>query len=173
MKALVFNGEINDDSTAKFLAAIDALPEGENVVVYLCSNGGDASNAEVMADYINRTGPERFVFSVAWNCSSAALDLLCALRSPVEIGPNALATLHLYTNDVALRELANKHSTSTFLQANIARRNEAFLREVQIGGIEGEELDEIAKGNDIIIYGPRIATYIERVRNYRAKGGRK
>jgi hypothetical protein len=173
VKAIYFSAEITDDSTAKLLKDIDTVEAPEPVVVYLCSNGGDASNAEVIADYVNRLGPERFTFSIAWNCSSAALDLLCALRCPIEIGAHALATLHLYSNDVALRELANKHSTSTFLQSSVARRNEAFLREVQIGGIEGEELDEIAKGNDIIISGSRITDYIERVRNYRAKGAGK
>ena len=171
MKALVFNGEIDDDNTAKFLAALNDLGPDEAAVVYLCSHGGDAANAEVIEDYLAKLGPERFTFVVTWNCSSIALELLCRISCPFEIGPNAIAIIHLYSHELDIRELSDKFSRSTFFKHYVDRDNEAFLREVQVGGIEGEELDEIAKGNDIIISGPRITEYIERIRRYRAKGG--
>lgn len=173
MKALVFNGEIDDTNTAKFLGDLNALGPEENAIVYLCSHGGDAANAEVIEDYLAKLGPERFTFVITWNCSSMALELLCALSCPFEIGPNAIAVVHLSSHELEARELSNRFSMSTFFKGYLEKRNETFLCEVQIGGIEGEELDEIAKGNDIIIYGKRIAEYIERVRNYRVKGGQR
>jgi hypothetical protein len=171
VKALVFNGEINDDNTAKFLEALNDLGPDETAIIYLCSHGGDAANAEIIEDYVSKLGPERFTFVVTWNCSSIALGLLCRISCPFEIGPNAIAILHLYSHELDIRELSDKYSQSTFFNNYVNRDNEAFMREVQIGGIEGEELDEIAKGHDIIISGSRITEYIERIRRYRAKGG--
>lgn len=173
MKALVFNGEIDDTNTAKFLGDLNALGPEENAIVYLCSHGGDAANAEVIEDILTKLGPERFTFVVTWNCSSIALELLCRIQCPFEIGPNAIAIIHLYSHELDIRELSNKYSRSTFFKNYVNHDNEAFLREVQIGGIDGEELDEIAKGNDIILKGPRISTYIERMRQYWAKGGQR
>jgi hypothetical protein len=168
VKAIVFNGEIDDDSTEKFLKGIDAIADDEPVIVYLCSNGGELSNVMNIVDYIRRKGQERFTFVIKWECSSAALDILCSISSPYEVAPEALSVLHLPNNTVDLRALNDPFSTACFLRDNIARRTEAFLTDLVVAGVvSDEEICAIRKGHDVTIEGPRVAKYIANLRTFR------
>ena len=168
MKAITFSGELEHESVKSLLADIDKIPNDENIVLYFMSDGGSFVSMEIFADYINRS-PKRFEMVCYWEMSSAAFELLIRLRCKIILGSACLAKLHLWSNELTYRNLGNSKSVDAFLLNDCDKSNKVWLDELKLVGCTLEEIQDIKKGNDLILDQKRMICIIKSIRKLRRK----
>jgi len=159
MKAITFDSEINKESIKQLLLDIDKIPETENIILYMSSNGGSVSDKLNLVDYINRF-PDRFTIVCNWDMSSAAFDLLLEVKNcKVKVSNIAFSRLHYFNNTIDIRNLNNNFSIDHYLLNDLQTRNALFIENFS-RYLSDEEVEEIKKGNDIIINSNRMKIII-------------
>lgn len=155
MKAIRFEGHFDYTSMKQILSDIDKVDKDEQIILYLVSGGGGVSETEILADYINRE-PERFEIVCVWEMSSAAFDLLIRADCKVTIKDGALAKIHLFTNDVSVRELGDTKSEANYMVRDIKRCSDVMIKNFKKAGFTKTEINRIQQGETIICDAKRM-----------------
>jgi hypothetical protein len=155
MKAIKFDGEIDEKSIKTLLSDIDKIDKNENIIIYFISSGGSHSDSLILSDYINRDY-KRFEIYCPWDVSSAAFDFLIEVKCKIVLNKHSFARLHLFDNSLNYINLENNSSIDYFLKSNLEKNNRIWLNKLKIAGFTEEELNRIKQGYDVIIDSKRM-----------------
>jgi hypothetical protein len=167
MKAIKFEGEINNTSVKTLLNDIDKIDSNENIVLYMSSSGGTCTDTNDLYDYINRF-ENRFEIVCNWEMSSAAFDLLLNVNCKILLNKDAFAIIHLFNNKLDYFELKDKNSVSIHLFRNLEMKNNEFISDLIRCGFSDYDIARIKLGNDVIIKSDKMKSMIQ-ILNPKAK----
>lgn len=94
MKRFIINGKIDDELVRNFITFFDVIPQDENILIYLSSQGGSETGSSILIDIIN-SAPERFEIFALKKIFSAAFDLFFLATCKRRIDSKTVGMCHL------------------------------------------------------------------------------
>lgn len=158
MATFFFQEEITKDSVTKLIADIEAH-EDQNADIYFCSVGGDTSMSEILIHYFSFCVKDiKLIFN--WEIASAAVDVMLYSVCEKELLSDSWGIIHLYSRDVAVRDMLDKESCDKFLDDELALQNAALIQSFT-PFLTRSEIRKLKKGGSIFLNHERFVKFFE------------
>lgn len=151
IKYFKINEQLTDDLHERFVFFMNSLSEGDTVIIYFSSSGGNSTVADNLLSIFN--SDDRIINVVfSWQVSSSAFDLMCRLRNDkLILNRDVWSTVHKYSIDVSTTELRNKDKQAMFLMKEVDKFNDEYYMDLEALGFTQEQLDMFDKCEDVYL----------------------
>ncbi len=148
-KYFKIDGKLTEEVEDNLLETLNNLEENNNLILWICSSGGNIDVADNIIDLIQND--DRIIkVKFYWQVSSCAFRIMDSTPKYKRVILNDVwSTLHLYSRDSDYRNMLKKDSKTEFLYNNMLKQNEILLQHFRDIGVSEEHLDLIRKGEDV------------------------
>lgn len=152
MKTFTLIDDFTIEKAVQFIDTIqDKAADDDDIVIYLCSQGGDYMVAQMLSDYFkNRKGT--VTLKALEGIASSALILFLFSHTRKEIAEGTTGCFHLLTYDMDYRDSISGNGGFEVIKANTDLMNSKLIKRIELICDNEEILNKIKSGQDAYLY---------------------